>query len=140
MCNNTATTDHSGMANNEEHQDTEEQQCRFLSLPAELRNMTYKFALIEVNGIDLIPALKPPGLLATNHQIRQESLQIWYIENDFPVHVYECDISLIYALEKHACMVGQVPITHVYYAWQLTDVGWDNLMVWCRYIYEGEMP
>jgi hypothetical protein len=85
-----------------EVREAEQQHFHFLDLPPELRNMMYKFALVEGKGnvIDITPQLKPPGLLAACRQIRQECLQIWYHQNTFSIKIYDCDASLKMALRS----------------------------------------
>lgn len=112
---------------------------RLLDLPAELRIMIYNFALIQDDWIPLTPDLKPPGLLATCHQIREESMQIWYIQNDFWPHVINCDISLVLAFENHVTRVNKRRMK-IYYTWELSGMNWDNLMVWCQHIYTRRLP
>lgn len=60
-------------------QEAQDQPSRLLSLLPELRNTIYQFALIEPKGtwIDITPSLKPPALLSTCRQIREECRKIW---------------------------------------------------------------
>ena len=107
----------------------EQQLFRFLDLPPEMRNMIYKFALVEDKGslIDITPDLKPPGLLSVCRQMREECLQIWYRQNTFIIQMYDCDASLKMAFEKHLARLGLNKL----FLWQsVSGINWMNLMDW----------
>lgn len=65
---------------------------RLLSLPPEIRNMIYRFVLVEGN-IHMRPGNIPeqPGLLQVNTQIRRETLRTYYQENHFNWHIWAFD-------------------------------------------------
>ena len=58
----------------------------FLSLSPEVRNIIYRFAIVE-DGLIVIhqqsPPPQQPGLLQVSRQIRQEAIDIYYQENLF---------------------------------------------------------
>jgi hypothetical protein len=57
-----------------------------LSLPPEIRNIIYRYALVE-DEIEIDPPMSPvpeqPSLLQTNRQVRAEASDIYYKENEF---------------------------------------------------------
>ena len=67
--------------------DDHEQHSRLLSLPPELRNYIYSFAL--VNPTDPVrihhsrPYVREPALLRVNQQVRQEAMSVFYREEVF---------------------------------------------------------
>ena len=59
-----------------------------LKLPAELRNRVYDFVLIKEGRLPLLEIDTPqPALSRTSHQLRQETLPIFYSENTFFYHM-----------------------------------------------------
>lgn len=58
------------------------QACLFLSLPPEIRNMIYRYTLVE-GDIFVDTTVMQPALLQLNRQIRAESIQIYYKGNHF---------------------------------------------------------
>ncbi|KAK5136979.1 hypothetical protein LTR08_001486 [Meristemomyces frigidus] len=63
--------------------------CRLLSLPGELRNSIYRYALVNANGV-CITSSGPgePALLRICTALRKESRAIYYSENNFRLHVH----------------------------------------------------
>lgn len=56
---------------------------QLLSLPAELRNRIYEYALIEENEIAITADLHVPALLQTSRQIRREARSLYFEKNTF---------------------------------------------------------
>ena len=54
-----------------------------LSLPAELRNRIYEYALAEQRSIKITPGLRTPALLRASSQLRREARPIWFEVNSF---------------------------------------------------------
>lgn len=64
--------------------------------------MIHQYTLVEKDRtVNLTANLNIPDLLATCRQIREESLQIWYVKNYFSIRIHDCDISLLLAFDKH---------------------------------------
>lgn len=70
--------------------------CPLLDLPAELRNRIFYDVLLVDHSIEIDmnfgspkPLISDPPLLATNRQIRQEGLSIFYVSNIFQASVIE---------------------------------------------------
>lgn len=72
---------------------TDSQACRLLTLPSELRNKTYRYAVVESDIFIPMESLPPtqPGLLQVSQQLRHETLSIYYRENDFCWEIRDLD-------------------------------------------------
>jgi hypothetical protein len=90
-------------------------------LPAELRNKIYKCCLIVVDKHDpeystkikskgryilVTKDINLPALLSVCHQVRNETLGIWYIENRFHIRIFGYDASLYLAWRRHLDALG----------------------------------
>ena len=100
--------------------------CRLLSLPPEIRNVIYRYALVEgrfdIRGKDSHPP--QPGLLQANRHFRRETLQIYYKENKFKWHMRDFDSENFVRwchlwLFKGAC-------------------NWQNLLRWLEAVYKQQ--
>lgn len=63
--------------------------CRLLSLPAEIRNTIYRYALVKAK-ILIQPQRPPPhqpSLLRVSRQLRRETIKIYYSEKLFKWHI-----------------------------------------------------
>ena len=61
-------------------------ESRLLSLPPEIRNTIYRYALVQREISIRAPAFataEQPAVLQVNHQIRTEAIDIYYYENEF---------------------------------------------------------
>lgn len=115
-----------------------------LTIPPELRNRIYEEVLVEEKKIDLSHKdTKPPGLLSTCRQIRDEARKIWYFQNKFHLTVIACDCRLERdfadareAVESEVGSEGR----EVYVSVKLCrgDRDWSNLLEWCRLIFAGD--
>jgi hypothetical protein len=66
--------------------------CHLLALPGELRNWIYRLAVVSNHSIEVGPkGYVRSALLATSHEIRAETLQIFYYENRFDILALELD-------------------------------------------------
>lgn len=73
-------------------------QSPLLALPPEMRNRIYRFVVVTSTENDEIEIGKdhrprPPFLLHTCHQLRQEAIKIYHEENHFHFRVHDCDAS-----------------------------------------------
>ena len=113
----------------------------FFGIPPEIRNRIYHYALVE-EGVFISRDLKPPGLLSTNRQVRSEAIKIWYLANDFEIHVNNCDASLYRAYLHNVIK----PMGHgLSAAFEerlivgLAEANWEKLKEWCRMVWRGEL-
>lgn len=98
-----------------------------LSLPPEMRNRIYRYVLLETEPIRTTPSRTPPpqpGLLSTCRQIRKESLDIYYQENKFKIHVVHFDSRQLaeFNARSSAQCLANVSVTIA------NSNNWSNLM------------
>lgn len=115
------------------------------SLPAELRTKIYRLVLIESTGIAFRKAVEQPtepGLLCVNRQVREETIKIWYAENQFTVYVNNYDIDFWqtwYCKSKQRqeslCGNAQLVFCHVG-----SRPDWANLLRWLEHCYHDRCP
>lgn len=66
---------------------------RLLRLPAELRNVIYRYVLVQVDPIDIAnDGHQEPALLTTCKEIRQEAVTLFYCENEFEIEMIDWNI------------------------------------------------
>ena len=121
---------------------TEQPNPGFLDLPPEIRNRVYELALFDGNGAVAIDATwRPPPLLSTCKQIRNETLCMVYTCNEFAFTITNCNVSVLAAFEKHVKSLPKELRRRVRYAIRLSGRGrdWENLMAWCRHVWKGEV-
>lgn len=70
-----------------------------MSLPAELRNEIYNFALVK-NFTIFANGSQEPGLLAVSREIRNEATAVFYKNNSFSAHVYNLNFAPVSAWLK----------------------------------------
>lgn len=106
----------------------------FALLPGELRNIIWRYTLVESGAaITIDNKTKVPAILATCREIRQESYKIYFVENKFEVVVKKDKAfaaclpwfkrigpqtsKLIQRLELRpaSCNVGSIPPAHQFY-------------------------
>ena len=105
----------------------------FLLLPAEVRNMIYRHALVE-GEIRVTTTTTQPSLLQVNQQIRQEAILIYYQENTF----YWC-ISAFDATKHIAWCASSKERLDTKPSWKLSGPrNWNNLLYWLEAFYYGE--
>lgn len=106
-----------------------------LGLPAEIRNMIYKYAIVDKKSpIKVTEHLKQPPLLSVNRLIRSETLNIWYRENKFETTIRDCDATLLHAWIRNFDVVfpkGRKGL-RTPGMWLHGRPHWPNLMSWCR--------
>ena len=71
-----------------------------LGLPEEARQRIFTFALRQEDVIEISQHLKPPALLATCSQIRDEASKLWLAKNTFIIHIHHFDARLLVAWNK----------------------------------------
>lgn len=106
-----------------------------LGLPAEIRNMIYRYAIVDDKSlIEITKHLKQPPLLSVNRLIRSETLVMWYCENVFDIRILDCDAMLLQAWNKNVNVV----LSQTSEAIQMPGLSiigrphWANLVSWCR--------
>ncbi|KAF2173479.1 hypothetical protein M409DRAFT_15760 [Zasmidium cellare ATCC 36951] len=66
-----------------------------LGIPGELRNIIYRYALLQDTMIKVSPATpSQPSLLWTTRQIRTEALPIFLAENTFKVDAWDMELTI----------------------------------------------
>ncbi|KAK5111965.1 hypothetical protein LTR85_011712 [Meristemomyces frigidus] len=109
---------------------------RFLSLPPELRNAIYEYALLGPSSIEVNPDFKIPGPLVACQQVRNEALGIYYKLNTFSIVVEDCDATLLNLWTQHCCKIGQLEYDLAILV--DGDANWDNLVKWVKAIWAGD--
>lgn len=117
-----------------------------LKLPAEIRVLIWEYALHEAGRIEVTTHLRQPPLLRTCKQIRRETVDIWYTENDFHIHIHDLDAAISNAWARHTVSLcvqrsvqkeGESLLTNVQWTCH-HSCNWDNLMVWMKVVWAGE--
>lgn len=124
--------------------DTDAEGSPLLRLPAELRNMIYRQALIGPQPLmtDTIAFQEPP-LLLTCKEIRSEAAPLFFAENTFRVSTDEYKITaylkwrqVVMAAEKRkeACTAATLKHTETEGS---DSANWTNLVEWLRAVHNG---
>ena len=116
------------------HGDSRE--SRLLSLPPEIRNIIYRYALVDGKMIyiryphNLTGA---PGVLQVNRQLRSETVDIYYKENtfNFYIHHYSPEGLMKWCGSSEARLRCKKNFHFVNYR----DMVWTNLLKWLRAYY-----
>ncbi|CAK3747693.1 Hypothetical predicted protein [Lecanosticta acicola] len=107
----------------------------FFSLPAEVRNQIYAYALVARKEIAVTPHLHEPDLLSTSRQIRFEARKFYYRNNTFRVPVRNCDAALLVKFNKFLIQFGDGEGS-VRLLMKLTGrKNWANVLAWCEQIH-----
>jgi hypothetical protein len=119
----------------------DQSEASLLALPEEIRNRIHHLCLIEGVEIFITSELKPPALLSTCRQIRNEAQQIYYFGNTFAIVMLNCDSTLYRQFTKD--VVRPLGIQPDDPRWrsvaELERVDWRNLMSWYRCVWEGKL-
>ena len=113
---------------------------RFLSLPGELRNRIYRFALTGPRTIEIDKtrwSTHQPALLKTCKTIRAEALRLFYIENKISTNIHDWDPIVKYRFQQlmtsHNIRPQQL---HHYF----TGVpNYQNLYQWLQAVHQGRI-
>ncbi|KAK5739642.1 hypothetical protein LTR17_005126 [Elasticomyces elasticus] len=113
---------------------------KLFSLPAELRNAIWEYVLIEPDaerGVTVTPSLELPALHSVSRLVRYETMSIWYRGQIFTHDIWNCNPDTMLAWTRHIIGVGHTDRN----TWKcqyaiLGKPNWDNLMRWCKVIYE----
>ena len=117
---------------------TEQRKPGFLDLPPEMRNRVYELALFEGNGPVTIDATwRPPALLSTCTQIRNETLCMAYTSHEFSYTITDCESSIVVAFWQHFSSLPARFQARTNY--RLVGFDWDKLIAWCRHIWKGDI-
>lgn len=93
-----------------------------------MRNKIYEYVVLEKNRIQIVPSLKPPGLLGTCRQTRLEAKKMWLKQNEWVFQVHHLDMVLMH---KWARVSGSPARLHVH-----KEPHWQNLLKWCKVIFD----
>ena len=114
--------------------------CRLLSLPGELRNRIYRFAIVGTRTIEIDIArwsTHQPELLKTCKQVRQEALRLFYMENKISTNIHDWNPILKYHFQQLMIAHDIRPLhLHHYFS---GGPNWKNLMDWLRGVHEGRI-
>ncbi|KAI0518008.1 hypothetical protein F5B22DRAFT_645255 [Xylaria bambusicola] len=85
---------------------THEAHNLILSFPGEIRNMIYRFAVLDAtHGDSYGSTLVPPALARVNRQLRDEVIPIYYGETKFVITV-QTTVGLDWDVFRHRCTVA----------------------------------
>ena len=107
-----------------------------LSVPAEIRNSIYEYALVERGVIQITSGLLVPALLSTCRQIRSEAYKIWLTDNNFRLAIESFDGKLAAAwaqlLFDHGARKGPAILCS-------PSQNWSNILLWCEIVHSRGM-
>lgn len=109
--------------------------CALLELAAELRNRIYELVLVSEVPINVTRQLfKEPPLLTACHQVRNETLQIYYDRNIFSLDARCFDSTVTMKWCKKANhLVKTTKVSRLVCRISCgRSVNWSNLMIWLR--------
>ncbi|KAK3723185.1 hypothetical protein LTR37_001908 [Vermiconidia calcicola] len=114
---------------------------RLLTLPAEIRNSIYEYALLEAGVLIVTAGLQQPPLLTACRQTRQETLELWYTRTTFEIVVVDCENTLIKAFANHTGRIRARYLSPSDLPWfNVGCIGaknWANLVDWCEDTFDG---
>ena len=110
---------------------------QLLSLPPEIRNIIYRYALVQNGDIIIrpptLPAPDQPSLLQVNRQIRAEARGIYYHENRFVCTIWSFDAAAVIkwqtSINAYAKVNPQIGLVHH------GPPIWTNLLRWLEEFY-----
>ncbi|KAM0711508.1 hypothetical protein Q7P35_000874 [Cladosporium inversicolor] len=113
---------------------------RFLSLPAELRNSIYRYAITSPRTIEIDKArwsIHQPPLLQTCKTIRNEALRLFYMENKISTNIHDWNPIVKYQFQRlMADHKIRPPHLHHYFT---GGPNWKNLMDWLQAVHQGRI-
>lgn len=107
-----------------------------LSLPPEMRNRIYRFALLHENDILTQTGSKPPAdpaILRTCRQLRNEASGIYYQENDIVFEVESYDIDTYVRWTERSIHRRKANVKFRMSA----PPNWANLLRWLKAFYDN---
>lgn len=112
--------------------------CRLLLLPPELRNVIFRYVLVEDGNITIAaygPLPAQPGLLSTCSQLRKENSSVYYQTLYFVFIVEDHNASTfmkwhLSSEQRRNCNYG--------YSIQPGQTNWPNLRPWLKAFHEGQ--
>lgn len=113
-------------------------EASFLGIPGELRNLIYRYALLQISMIPVSP-FNPsqPALLFTSRQVRSEALPIWLTENTFKVDAW--DMQLTIPSNYHDHWLSRVAYQNFFITMR-GKKNWGNLKGWLARYARHEVP
>jgi hypothetical protein len=114
--------------------------CRLLSLPGELRNRIYRYALHSERGIEIDKvrwSIHQPPLLKTCKTIRAEALRLFYMENKISTNIHDWDPIVKYKFQQLMAFHNVRPqqLNHYFTG----GPNWKNLMDWLQAVHQGRI-
>ena len=123
-----------------------------LTVPAEICNRICRFALIEDDAIIISGTTSaPPGLLSVSRQIREETIYLYYTENEFDLEVLDYSVEAVlpsYSIQKKYFKPNKrepdaplgISFKDVVIYFSLRRMpNWHNFMGWCAAKHRGEI-
>lgn len=109
---------------------------RLLSLPPELRNAVWSYAL-EEGLVPVTPILRLSALFATCRQTRAETEKLWFSLNIFNLEINDFDASLLLKWTEVKYDITGTRTRHHPRLQLEESTNFDNLLQWCRWAYDG---
>ncbi|TKA66663.1 hypothetical protein B0A55_09028 [Friedmanniomyces simplex] len=107
----------------------------FLDLPRELRDQIYRFALLSPEPIIISRHCEfQPGLLRTNRQLRNETLEIWFTENELQLEIHDLDLPLLVRFRQLLAKYRAPGVQNVVCRWRGECV-WANVVKGLRMLH-----
>ncbi|KAK4549907.1 hypothetical protein LTR36_005208 [Oleoguttula mirabilis] len=122
-------------------EDEQDGRCPLLELSAELRNRIYEMALVSGEEVVVTrQSFAEPALIKSCHQIRDETLQVYYEQHNFALDAPSFDSTVAVRwtakAQKMAMRKGIWNLrTLITYNW---PANWRNVMLWLRRYHCGE--
>lgn len=111
-----------------------------LKLPPELRITIFEYALIADDTLPVTSETQLPALFATNRQIRQETMPIWFTKYDFDFSINNCDASVAIKFYQGTALKHYDTLGKQSYSMWSGRPSWKNVLYWSRAVFEGNMP
>ena len=132
------------------------QQPHLLDLPVAVRNIIFRYTLIEDGPITLsATSPAPPGLLRTCTLIRVESMYLYYMENYFVLNIVDYNVEAVllsykvhqkyskeranYQVQSADRSVTCMELTGNMHIQLLGKPSWHNLVQWCKAVYDDRV-
>ncbi|EME84624.1 uncharacterized protein MYCFIDRAFT_195623 [Pseudocercospora fijiensis CIRAD86] len=116
----------------------DEQKCRLLTLPGELRNRIYRLVLLTANNEKISissTGFSRPALTRVNKQVRRETLKIFYYENRFKTTIHAFHPALLRKFIACICTADselEQRLLSYTLSVPLDSPSWSNLMAWAK--------